>query len=455
MPRIILLSLLVCLLAVPAMCADRPPNVVIIFLDDSGWADFKPFGEPKYPTPNVNRLAEEGLRFNRFYVPQAVCSASRSALLSGCFPGRTGVFGAHGPDALGLDPKFNTMGEVLQGAGYATAVFGKWHIGDTPATRPNRRGFDESAGLMYSNDMWKHHPENPEHWGKHPLKYWENGEVTIPEVDHEHQAMLTTWYTEKAVDFIQRKKDEPFFVYLPHSMPHVPLYVSEKFAGKSGQGLYADVMMEIDWSVGEVMKALRESGVEDNTLVMFTSDNGPWITYGNHAGVTPWRESKGTTFDGGIRSAFIMKYPGVVPAGETTETMLCSVDILPMVADVAGAKLPDYEIDGKNLWDHVLGKTDAPTPQKYYEMTNGGEFQGVISGDGRWKLHIPHQYRTLDYDDDDGVPGKYKSAQIGFALFDMVNDPLESKNVIDDHRDIALELIGYANAHQQKFFAKK
>lgn len=445
------------LLLIPSVvqAADPPPNVVIIFLDDSGFSDFEPFGDPGYPTPNVKRLADEGMRFNRFYVPQAICSASRAALMTGCFPGRTKVFGAHGPNVKSLDPKFDTMGTVLKRAGYATAIFGKWHIGDRDETRPFNRGFDENAGLMYSNDMWKHHPEHPDHWGQHPLSYWENDQITIPEVDHEHQEQLTTWYTEKAVDFIHRKKDQPFLLYLPHSMPHVPLYVSEKFAGKSGKGLYADVMMEIDWSVGEVMKALRESGVEDNTLVIFTSDNGPWITYGNHAGVTPYRESKGTTFDGGIRSACIMKFPGTIPAGKISETMLCSVDILPMVADLADAKLPEHPIDGKNLWDWVLGKSSEPSPQPYYAMSNGGDFQGVISGDGRWKLHIPHAYRTLDYDDHDGMTGKYKQTRIGFALYDMVNDPMESENVIDEHREVALELIGYANSHFQEFYAKK
>lgn len=449
-----LILALLLFLPITAYAADRPPNVVIIFLDDSGWSDFQPFGDPGYPTPNVKRLTDEGLRLNRFYVPQAICSASRAALMTGCYPGRTKVFGAHGPNKRSLDPKFDTMGTVLKRAGYATAIFGKWHIGDQSETRPFNRGFDENAGLMYSNDMWLHHPERPEYWGQHPLQYWENDKVTIPEVDHEHQEQLTTWYTEKAVDFIHRKKDQPFLVYLPHSMPHVPLYVSKKFAGKSGQGLYGDVMMEIDWSVGEVMKALRDTGVEDNTLVIFTSDNGPWITYGNHAGVTPYRESKGTTFDGGIRSACIIKLPGVVPAGETTETMLCSIDILPMVADLAGAELPAHPIDGKNLWDHVLGKTDAPTPQDYYPMSNGSDFQGVISGDGRWKLHIPHAYRTLDYDDHDGAAGKYKQTRIEFALYDMVNDPMETKNLVDEEREVALKLIGYADQHFQAFYAK-
>ena len=300
-----------------------PPNVVIIFLDDSGWADFRPFAEPAYPTPNVEQLAREGCHFDNFYVPQAVCSASRAALMTGCYPGRTRVFGAHPPRARGLDPQYATLGQVLGARGYATAVFGKWHLGDQPETRPPARGFDESCGLMYSNDMWEFHPENPDYWGKFPLQFWENGKVTIERITSEHQPMLTKWYTQHAVDFIQRHKDKPFLLYVPHSMPHVPIFCSEEFRGKSGVGLYGDVMMELDWSVGQITKALKDAGVEENTLVIFSSDNGPWISYGNHAGKTPFREAKGTGFDGGIRSACIMKFPGRIQAGtRSTQRLL-------------------------------------------------------------------------------------------------------------------------------------
>jgi len=226
-----------------------PPNVVIIFLDDSGYADFHPFGGSPYPTPNVERLAQQGMRFTQFYVPQAICSASRSALLSGCYPGRTKVFGAHGPHATGLDPKFMTMAEMFKRNGYATAHFGKWHCGDKPETRPLARGFDEHAGLMYSNDMWKYHPKSPEYWGKYPLQYWENGKVKIADMTPNDQEHLTSWATAYAVDFIKRNSSRPFFLYLAHSMPHVPLFCSDDFRGKSGRGLYGDVILELDWSV--------------------------------------------------------------------------------------------------------------------------------------------------------------------------------------------------------------
>ncbi|MCX6621274.1 MAG: sulfatase-like hydrolase/transferase [Acidobacteria bacterium] len=363
--------------------AKRPPNIVIIFLDDSGYADFRPFGKPDYPTPNVQRLAGQGCRFTNFHVPQAICSASRSALLSGCYPGRTKVFGAHGPGARGLDPAFATMGQVLKTAGYRTAAFGKWHIGDQPDTRPPARGFDESCGLMYSNDMWEFHPEHPEAYARTPLQFWENGTVKIPRVTREHQPMLTTWYTGHAVDFIGRNRANPFLLYVPHSMPHVPLFRSEKFRGKSGAGVYGDVMMELDWSVGEIMQALESAGVQDNTLVMMTSDNGPWTSYGNHAGKTPFREAKGTSFDGGTRSACIMRYPGRIEAGSVSARSFCTIDLLPTFAYLTGAAPPRNPIDGMNVWDLITNKPGARNPHEYYAFSTGRNFEGVISGDGR------------------------------------------------------------------------
>lgn len=431
------------------------PNVVIIFLDDSGWADFQPFGIHTYKTPNVEQLAKEGCRFNQFYVPQAVCSASRAALLSGCYPGRTKIFGAHPPRARGLDPKYATIGQVLKTRGYTTAVFGKWHIGDQPDTRPPARGFDESCGLMYSNDMWEFHPGNPEYWGKYPLQFWDNGKVTIKRVTKEHQPMLTTWYTEHAVDFIKRNKEKPFFLYVPHSMPHVPIFCSEKFKGKSGAGLYGDVMMEIDWSVGQITKALKDNGLEDNTLVFFSSDNGPWISYGNHAGKTPYREAKGTGFDGGTRSACIMKFPGKIKPGTISNKAFCTIDILPTLAHLTGASLPQNPIDGKNVWDLIVGKSGARNPQEYYPFSTGRNFEGVISGNGRWKLHLPHSYRTLVKAGKDGMPGKYRQEKIELSLFDMEKDPYETTNVINEYSEVAEKLKKFAERHKEQFYSKK
>jgi arylsulfatase A-like enzyme len=455
--RIVLLYLFAAIISIEAVHAGKPakPNVVIIFLDDSGFGDFHPFGNPPYPTPHVARLAKEGMRLNQFYVPQAICSASRSALLSGCYPGRTKVFGAHGPNGKGLDPKFATMAEVLKENGYATAHYGKWHCGDTPTTRPQARGFDEHGGLMISNDMWRFHPSNPKQWSKHPLPYWRNDKITIDNITKKDQTQLTKWATEQAVDFIKRKHDSPFFVYLAHSMPHVPLFCSDAFLGKSGAGLYGDVIMEIDWSVGEVMKALREQGVEKETMVIFSSDNGPWSQYGDHAGTTPFREHKATGFDGGIRSATIMKFPGKLKAGSSLERPISSIDLLPTLVHLTDAKLPENEIDGKNVWALLSGDTDAKSAHEYYPFSTGRTFEGVISGDGRWKLHLPHRYRHVVEYGKGGQPGRTVAKEIELSLFDLKNDPKESTNVISKYPEVAQRLKTLAFNHQKKFYNGK
>jgi arylsulfatase A-like enzyme len=433
----------------------KQPNIVIIFLDDSGYSDFSPFGQKKIETPGVQTLAKEGMTFTNFYVPQAVCSASRAALISGCYPGRTKVFGAHGPGGRGLETKFPTIAEVFKKAGYATAVFGKWHCGDQPETRPFNRGFDESCGLMYSNDMWKHHPENPEHWGKYPLQFWENGEVTIEEVDSADQKMLTKWYTGHAVDFINRHKNDPFLLYVPHNMAHVPLFCSPEFEGKSGAGLYGDVLLELDWSVAQINNALKENGIDKNTIVVFTSDNGPWISYGNHAGTTPFREAKGTTFDGGTRSACIIKYPAELQAGKSSANAFLTIDLLPTLCHITKVPLPETEIDGRNVWDIIKGKENASNPHEYYAFSNNSNFEAVMSGDGKWKLHLPHNYRTMtEIKGKDGIPGKYRQAQIELSLFDMVNDPYETTNIIDKHSEIAEKLMALAEQHKTKFYSE-
>ena len=436
---------------VPPARSDDRPNIVIIFLDDAGFADFRPFAETRYPTPNVELLADQGRSFYNFYVPQAVCSASRAALLTGAYPERTEVFGAYAPHVRGLDPEFATLGEILQDAGYTTAIFGKWHLGDYPETRPPQRGFDESSGIMVSNDMWADHPVAPEYWGQFPLVYWENEEVAIDSVTHEHQPHFTTWLTEDSVDFINRNSDGPFFLYLPHPMPHVPLFVSDKFEGASGTGLYGDVIMELDWSVGEVMNALEENGVADNTIIIFTSDNGPWMSYGNHAGMTPYRGEKATSFDGGVRSPLIIKYAGHLEAGTVSHDMFGSIDFLPTLARLTGADLPDYEIDGKDVWDLIAGKEGAENPHDYYSFTNHDRFEAVISGDGKWKLVLEHDHR-VSVGGRDGIPGPQLQKRIETSLFDMVHDPYEKVNVIDVYPEVAEQLLQFADEHREKFF---
>ncbi|MCB0631040.1 MAG: sulfatase [Lewinella sp.] len=428
------------------------PNIVIIFLDDSGWSDFEPFNVDGLKTPNVTALAQEGRSFHNFYVPQAICSASRSALLTGCYPGRTKVFGAHGPNARGLERNFATLGEVFKPAGYTTAIFGKWHCGDQPDTRPPARGFDESAGLMYSNDMWKYHPENPEYWGRFPIKFWENGKVTIEDVSKDDQKHLTQWYTEKAVDFIQRHRDTSFVLYVPHNMPHVPLFCSPEFEGKSGRGLYGDVLLELDWSVGQINQALKDNGLDKNTIVIFTSDNGPWHSYGNHAGSTPYREAKATSFDGGIRSACIVKYPPEIEANTVSTSTFFSIDLLPTLCQLANVDLPGNEIDGMNVWELIRGDEGAKNPHDFYAISTGNHFEGIISGDGNWKLHLPHNYRHLIEAGMDGMAGKFEQWHIDTSLYHMSEDPMESKNVIEEFPDVARSLIQMAEGHKHRFY---
>ncbi|MFV0555196.1 MAG: sulfatase [Mangrovibacterium sp.] len=432
---------------------EKQPNVVIIFLDDSAYNDFSPFGDFFVQTPNVDQLAKEGVSMKNFYVPQAVCSASRAALMSGCYPGRTKVFSAHGPNERGLDPQFPTMGEVFKAAGYKTGFFGKWHIGDQDETRPHNRGFEETCGLMYSNDMWKHHPESPEYWGRFPLQFWENGQVVIESVDSLDQRYLTQTYTKHAVDFINRHKDEPFFLYVPHSMPHVPLFCSPEFEGKSGAGLLGDVITELDWSVGEITKALKDNGLEDNTIVIFTSDNGPWIAYGDHAGTTPFREAKGTSFDGGTRSATIIKYPAKLAGNKESTQAIMTIDLMPTLCHLTNVPLPESEIDGQNVWDIISGKANAVNPHEYYAFTTDKEFQAIMSPDGKWKLHFPHGYRTMtEITGKGGLPGKYRQTEIELSLFDMVGDPYETTNVAESNPEIVSNLLKLADKHRQKFF---
>jgi arylsulfatase A-like enzyme len=235
-------------------------------------------------------------------------------------------------------------------------------------------------------------------------------------------------------------------------MPHVPLFCSEAFEGKSGKGLYGDVMLEIDWSVGQINQALKDAGVDQNTIFIFTSDNGPWVSYGERAGKNPFREAKGTSFDGGIRSACIIKFPGEIKAGSSSTRTIGSIDLLPTLCHLADIFLPENEIDGENVWDLIRGRENAKNPHSYYAFSNGRNFEGIISGDGRWKLHLPHAYRTLDSAGSGGLAGKYKMAQIDTALFDMVSDPYETTNVLKDYPVQARELIILAEAHKDMFY---
>lgn len=432
--------------------AGAPPNVVVIFTDDLGYGDLGCFGATKWKTPHLDRMAAEGVKFEQFYVAQAVCSASRVALLTGCYPNRVGIHGALGPGSkVGLSSEETTLAEMVKSRGYATAAFGKWHLGDAPEFLPTRHGFDEYLGLPYSNDMWPSHPDllalSPEQRSKRrgypPLPLLEGEKILLPALSGTEQSLLTTWYTQRAVRFIEQHREKPFFLYLAHSMPHVPLYVSDRHKGRSSGGLYGDVIEEIDWSVGEVLKALRDAGLDENTLVIFTSDNGPWLSYGDHAGTTgPLREGKGTSWEGGVRVPFVARWPGKIPAGSVVSEPAMTIDVLPTVAGLTGATLPAKKIDGRDIWPLLSAQPGAKNPHEaYFIYYHQNELQAVISGD--WKLYLPHAYRTLGGrpGGKDGLPARYEQRRVQQPeLYNLKNDVAETRDLAASHPEVVQRL---------------
>jgi arylsulfatase A-like enzyme len=412
------------------------PNFVIIFTDDQGYQDVACFGSPNIKTPNLDRMARQGMRFTDFYVGQPVCTASRAALLTGCYPNRIGLLGALGPKSMiGISDKESTIAQVLKTRGYATAIFGKWHLGDSPQFLPLRHGFDEYFGLPYSNDMWPNHPVNPKNYPLLPVIQGEQVVGLMPD-----QTQLTTRYTQHALRFIERNKERPFFLYVAHNMPHVPLFVSDKFKGKSKRGLYGDVIMEIDWSVGQILASLKKNNLDEKTLVVFTSDNGPWLLYGNQAGsALPLREGKATTFDGGLREPCIMRWPGQIPAGAICRELAATMDLLPTFARLAGAELPrDRIIDGRDIWPLMSGQPGAKTPHEAYFYYWGKHLQAVRSG--KWKLHLAHGYDQPDPPGHDGQPGKYAKREISVALFDLETDIGETNDLAAQRPEVVTRL---------------
>jgi arylsulfatase A-like enzyme len=380
-------------------------------------------------------MAAEGMRFTNFYVAQAVCGASRAALLSGSYPNRISLFGAPSHTAKhGIAAEELILPEVLKQKGYATGMCGKWHLGHRTPFLPLQHGFDEYYGLPYSNDMWPHHPTSPN--GYPPLPLYEGNQVVDAEVTAEDQAQLTTAYTERAVDFIRRHQSQPFFLYVAHAMPHVPLFVSDKHRGETARGLYGDVITEIDWGVGQILDTLKECEIDEHTLVFFTSDNGPWLSYGNHAGSAgPLREGKGTAWEGGVRVPCIARWPGRIPAGTECHEVAATIDVLPTFAELAAAPLPTRPIDGRSIWPLLAGHPQAKSPHEAYYYYWGQELHAVRSG--KWKLHFPHPYRSLDGPPgNDGKPGPYKPLKCELELYDLQADMGETQNVAADHPDV-------------------
>ena len=423
----------------------KEPNIVIVLLDDMGYGDIESFGAINYSTPNINRLADDGMLFTNFYSAQAVCSASRAGLLTGTYPNRIGIHGALSPGSkIGLNTNEKTIAEVLKEKNYKTAVIGKWHLGHQKEFLPLNHGFDYYYGIPYSNDMWPvdfdgNQITDPNNWKK---KYYpqlpiiENYDKIAEVKTLDDQANLTTLYTEKSVEFINKNVNNSFFLYLPHSMPHVPIAASNKFKGKSKQGLYGDVIMELDWSLGEIIKALEKNDIIENTIIIFTSDNGPWLNFGNHAGNTGGlREGKGTVFEGGQRVPTIVSWPRIIKKSTISNNLVSSIDILPTIAEIVNGKLPDHTIDGVSILSTLKGHETSPRDHFfYYYKTNRLE---AVRKD-HWKLILPHNSRSYEnvIPGMDGHGGKYARLVVDYSLYNLRRDPGERYNVIEKYPEI-------------------
>ena len=427
------------------------PNIILIFADDLGYGDLSSYGSPVNETPNIDRLGYEGARLTDFYA-FPVCSPSRAALLTGNYPDRVGIPHVLAPPGqkwaenrqYGLHPDHTTtVAEVLKARGYATGMVGKWHLGHFPETMPNRHGFDYYYGLPYSNDM---RPEQ----GYTDLPLMRNDTMIQANPD---QRELTANYHAEALDFIRRNADTSFFLYLAHSMPHVPLYTSAGFTDRTGRGVYADVLAEIDDGVGQLLAALDTLGLDENTLVIFTSDNGPWLSYGNHAGSSgPFREGKGTTMEGGMRVPFLARWPGTIPPSTVSHTPASVLDVFPTLGAAAGAE-GGVETDGGSVLPLLRGETAGDVERPFFYW-HEGEVQAVRRG--RWKLHVPHMYRTLNTIGNDAERGSYNYTEtIGPALFNLLGDPSERNDVAERYPGVVADLRALVEEHRNEIMVER
>jgi arylsulfatase len=423
------------------------PNIILIYMDDLGYGDLSCYGALTYKTPALDQLAANGMRFTNFLTAQAVCSASRAALLTGCYPNRLGVSGAYFPNAkLGLNPGEMTLAELVKPKNYKTVAIGKWHLGDHPSFMPLQQGFDAYFGLPYSNDMW------PVHYDGSPSTNWKKSIPVLPIIQNrdtfalvrtlEDQENLTKQYTERAISFIETNKKGPFFLYLAHSMPHVPLAVSKRFKDYTGMGLFADVMAEMDWSVDTIVQTLSKLGISKKTLIIFTSDNGPWLNYGHHAGNTGgFREGKGTTFEGGHRVPAIISWPGVVPSGTVCNQLTSTIDIFPTLAELLQIPLPKVTLDGISFLPFLNGQLNRPIRREflYYYRKNALE---AVRYD-HWKLVFKHPGRTYTQHlpGENGFPGSApEDFLFPMALYDLRRDPAECYDVQEMYPEIVAQL---------------
>ncbi|MGC8794566.1 MAG: sulfatase family protein [Bryobacteraceae bacterium] len=398
-----------------ARAASRPPNLVIILCDDLGYGDLGCYGS-RIRTPNLDRMAAEGMRFMQHLSANPVCSPSRASLLTGRYPTRVGVPRVLNPkDATGLPKDELTLAEILKPLGYKTMCVGKWHLGHLPEFLPTSRGFDEYFGIPYSNDM-------------KPTPLLHNTETME---EPARQDTLTQRYTEHALRFLRQAKDSPFFLYFAHTFPHIPLHASQRFRGRSPLGLYGDVVEEIDWSVGEVLGALRQLGVEDRTLVLFSSDNGPW--YQGSPGRL--RGRKGSTWEGGVRVPFLARWPGRIPAGRISQALTSMMDIVPTFLRLSGAAPPPKPLDGIDIWPILSGRRQEIEREVLLYFDN---IHLQCARWGRWKLHVA-RYNTFAYNP--APPGGRHNFPVDPPeLYDLLNDPDESYDVAPENPNIVTEM---------------
>lgn len=452
MNKIIVVSLLIAISTMQQSFSPiekQPPNVVLIFMDDMGYGDLSSYGALDIRTPNIDKLASEGIRYTNFLSSQAVCSASRASILTGCYANRIGFSGALSPNStIGIADSEMTMAELLKQKKYATGIFGKWHLGDAKQFLPLQHGFDEYLGLPYSNDMWPvNYDGSPAKEGtnkfQYPTLFWIRNNEKFEAINTlEDQALITTKITDAAITFIKKNKNRRFFAYIPSPMPHVPINASKQFIGKSKQGMYGDVIQEIDYSVGRIMQTLADEGLDKNTIVIFTSDNGPWLNFGNHAGNPGgFREGKGTSFEGGQRVPCIMRWKGTIQPGMVCNQLASTIDILPTLAAITGAPLSTNKIDGVDLSLILKGDMSA-APRKtflYYYRKNALE---AVRRDN-WKLVLEHPSRSYlnQIPGKDGFPGKApENIMMPLALYDLRRDPGEVYDVKAYNPQIVQEL---------------
>ena len=417
---------------------NNSPNIVFILADDLGYGDLSSYGSQTIETINIDKLADDGVKLTSYYAAQPVCSASRAAILTGAYPNRIGIYNAFGPTSdSGISHNEYTLAEMLKENGYKTGIFGKWHLGSKKEFFPTNHGFDEFYGILYSNDMWRWHPEYPEGYPQDLLLY--RNENALKEIID--QSNLTKDITTESINFIEKNKGNPFFLYIAHPQPHVPLFVSEDFEDLTGNGLYADVIKEIDYSVGRVLDKIEESGLTENTIVVFTSDNGPWLSYGNHSGSSGiFREGKGTTWEGGVRVPSIIKFPNGLKPNEIDEPIM-AIDWMPTFADITRSKLSQNKIDGKDIWPLLSGEVDQSPHEELYFYYRVNELHSIRMKD--WKIQFPRTYRSLNGKDGgkDGVPVKYDMNLVDKnELYNLKDDPQERINVYDKFPEIAKKM---------------